>query len=79
MDEPGGSVYAMKRLASLTLGLCSALLFSGCAGNLSNPEDFMDAGTVPKSAEMVLAESCGTTGCHDDSSLAQDVSITHGM
>ena len=61
----------MKRLASLTLGLCSALLFSGCAGNLSNPEDFMDAGTVPKSAEMVLAESCGTTGCHDNSALAQ--------
>jgi hypothetical protein len=43
----------------------------GCAGSLSNPEDFMDGGTSSKSAEMVLAESCGTTGCHDDSPQAQ--------
>ena len=55
----------MKRLASLTFGLCSALAFTGCAGNLSNPEDFMDGGTAPKSAETVLVESCGTLACHD--------------
>ena len=57
----------MKRFASLTFGLCSILVFAGCAGSLSNPEDFIDGGTSPKSAEMVLADSCGTVGCHDDS------------
>jgi hypothetical protein len=62
---------AMKCLASFTLGLWSVLVCAGCAESLSNPEDFMDAGTALKSAETVLAESCGTTGCHDDSPQAQ--------
>jgi len=64
----------MKRFASPAFGLCLAAVFSlslGCAESLSNPEDFMDGGTSPKSAEIVLAESCGTTGCHDDSPQAQ--------
>ena len=70
MDDSGGSARAMKRFASFTLGVCSGLLFAGCVGSLSNPEDFMDGGTNPKSAEMVLADSCGITGCHDATSLA---------
>ena len=55
----------MKRFASVTFGVCSLWVFAGCAGSLSNPEDFMDGGTTPKTAEMVLAESCGNAGCHD--------------
>jgi len=61
----------MKSFASLALALCLALVFAGCAANLSNPEDFMDGGTSPKSAEMIFADSCGTTGCHDNSPQAQ--------
>lgn len=61
----GGSARAMNRLVSLTLGLCSAVVLTGCAASLSNPEDFMDGGTAPKSAETVLVESCGTLACHD--------------
>lgn len=61
----------MKRIASFTFGVGSLLVFAGCVGSLSNPEDFIDAGTEPKSAETVLAESCGTTGCHDASPQAQ--------
>ena len=57
----------MKRFASLSFGLCSALVFAGCPGSLSNPDDFVDGGTIPKTAETVLAESCGVVGCHDDS------------
>ena len=60
----------MKRLASFTFGVCSGLVLAGCPGSLSNPEDFMDGGTNPKSAEMVLADSCGIVGCHDATSLA---------
>ena len=40
------------------------MVFAGCPGSLSNPEDFMDGGT---SAAMLLADGCGTDGCHDDS------------
>ena len=41
------------------------LVISGCPGSLSNPDDFIDGGVVEKDAEMILAESCGTSGCHD--------------
>jgi hypothetical protein len=61
----------MKRLASYTFGVASISLFSGCVGSLANPGDFLDGGTNPKSAETVLAESCGTSGCHDASPQAQ--------
>jgi len=57
----------MKRFASFTFGVCSVVVFAGCAGDLSNPDDFADGGTAPQSAEMILAESCGIGGCHDDS------------
>jgi hypothetical protein len=57
-------------LASLSAG--SAFLLFGCAGELDDPGAFSgDGGTEVKSAEMILAESCGTTGCHDNSSQAQ--------
>jgi len=62
----------MKRFASFTFGMCSGLVFAGCPGSLSNPNDFIDGGTNPKSAEMVLADSCGITGCHDATSLAAE-------
>jgi len=55
----------MKRFASFTFGVASLLVISGCPGSLSNPDDFIDGGLVEKDAEMILAESCGTTGCHD--------------
>jgi hypothetical protein len=38
---------------------------------LSNPEDFIDGGSTAKDAETILAESCGTTNCHDASPQAQ--------
>jgi hypothetical protein len=38
---------------------------------LSNPEDFEDAGVQNKDAETILAETCGTNGCHDASAQAQ--------
>ena len=61
----------MKRFASLTCGVLLVLLIAGCPASLSNPEDFIDGGTVEKEAETILAESCGTTGCHDASPQAQ--------
>lgn len=61
----------MKRLASLTLGLCSVGALAGCPGSLSNPEDFIDGGSTDKSAEMILEERCGIGGCHDDITKAQ--------
>ena len=61
----------MKRFALYTFGVGSISLFVGCVGSLANPGDFLDGGTTQKSAEAVLAESCGTVGCHDASSQAQ--------
>lgn len=41
-------------------------VFAGCVGDLSDPDAFSGSGTAPKSAEMLLADSCGTANCHDD-------------
>ncbi len=71
----GESVRAMNRFASLTFGLCLAVVLTGCAASLSNPEDFIDGGTAPKSAEMILADSCGIGGCHDDITTAQGLDL----
>jgi len=66
-----GDRRVMKRFALFTFGVCPALLLVGCAASLSNPEDFMDGGTAPRSAEMILAESCGgIAGCHDSTPQA---------
>ncbi|MBW2223052.1 MAG: hypothetical protein JRF54_02335, partial [Deltaproteobacteria bacterium] len=61
----------MNRFTSLTCGVLSALVIAGCPGSLSNPDDFIDGGSIDKDAETILAESCGTTGCHDASPQAQ--------
>ena len=65
-----GDRRVMKRFALLTLGVWSALVLAGCAASLSNPEDFIDGGSAG-SAEMILADSCGISGCHDSSPQAQ--------
>lgn len=61
----------MRRFVSFALGLGSALVLGACPGSLSNPEDFGDGGVSIEDAETILAESCGTTGCHDSSAQAQ--------
>jgi hypothetical protein len=61
----------MKRLASFMCGAVAVVVIAGCPASLSNPEDFIDGGTVEKDAETILAESCGTLGCHDATPLAQ--------
>lgn len=61
----------MKRLASFIYWLPFAAIIAGCPASLSNPEDFIDGGAVGKDAETILAESCGTLGCHDATPLAQ--------
>lgn len=61
----------MKGFASYTYGVLLALVIAGCPASLSNPEDFIDGGSIEKDAETILAESCGTTGCHDASPQAQ--------
>jgi hypothetical protein len=64
-------VGEMYRFVLASVGLCSAVVLSACPGTLSNPEDFGDGGMEVKDAETILAESCGTTGCHDDTAQAQ--------
>ena len=61
----------MTRFAWTWMGLWLALAVSGCAGNLNDPDAFLIEGPGEKDAETILAESCGTSGCHDDSSQAQ--------
>ena len=61
----------MLRFVLALLSLGSVLLIGGCPGDLSDAGAFRDGGVITKDAETVLAESCGTTGCHDDTSQAQ--------
>jgi hypothetical protein len=61
----------MKRFALFAFEVCSVVVLAGCPGSLSNPEDFIDGGSVAKSAEMILADSCGIPGCHDATAQAQ--------
>ncbi|TFH26233.1 MAG: hypothetical protein E4H00_10875, partial [Myxococcales bacterium] len=64
----------MNRFALFTWRASAALtvaLVVGCPGSLSNPEDFIDGGSIEKDAETILAESCGTMGCHDATPQAQ--------
>ncbi len=61
----------MRGLASGALAMASAVIIAGCPASLSNPEDFIDGGAVEKAAETILAESCGTAGCHDATPQAQ--------
>ena len=43
----------MKRFALFTLGVCSALVLAGCAGSLSNPEDFTGEGLAVKEVSII--------------------------
>jgi hypothetical protein len=64
----------MKGFALFTCRASAALvvvLVVGCPAGLSNPEDFIDGGSIEKDAETILAESCGTMGCHDASPQPQ--------
>jgi hypothetical protein len=61
----------MHRSLQAAFGAGLLIFLSGCPGTLSNPGDFTDGGMEVKDAEAILAESCGTTGCHDDTSQAQ--------
>ena len=83
----------MYRLVLASCGLVAAFVLVGCAGDLSNAEEFTgtggsprtggggaggmagtggtDAAVVAAAAAEILAQSCGTTGCHDDSAQAQ--------
>ena len=66
----------MYRFNSTTLGLCAAaVLLTACPGSLSNPDDFGDGGVVIKDAETILAESCGTSDCHDDMAPQADLDL----
>ncbi len=61
----------MVRVVLLLLGLSSAILAGGCPGSLANGDAFGDGGIELRDAEAILSQSCGTTGCHDDTSQAQ--------
>ncbi|MGB8328540.1 MAG: hypothetical protein WCE62_00325 [Polyangiales bacterium] len=54
----------------MTIGLCAAVSLTGCPGTL-NPDDFIDGGRAQKDAQTLLAQSCGTTNCHDATAQAQ--------
>jgi hypothetical protein len=53
------------------MGLGLTLALGACAGELEDADAFLGEPPAGKDAETILAESCGTTGCHDDSSQAQ--------
>lgn len=61
----------MRRFVFWAVLLCMASWLGACPGTLSNPQDFEDGGVQRKDAETIFAESCGTSGCHDDSLQAQ--------
>jgi hypothetical protein len=62
----------IHRFISTAAGACAAaVLLTACQGSLSNRDAFGDGGVELKDAETILAESCGTTGCHDDTAQAQ--------
>ena len=65
----------MRRFASVGCGLGTIWMLGGCPGTLSNPDDFIDGGTEPRSAQDVLGDSCATVGCHDDVSMAGDLDL----
>ena len=75
MDDSGGSASEMKRFASILFVLLGALVVAGCPGSLSNPEAFIDGGTMPKDAQTVFDESCATVGCHDDVTSAAGLDL----
>ncbi len=75
MNDSGGSTSGMKRLASVLFVLTGALGGAGCVGSLADPDAFIDGGMIPKDAQTVLGESCGTIGCHDDVTTAANLNL----
>jgi len=65
----------MKRLASVLFVLAAASGGAGCVGSLSDPDAFLDGGTIPKDAQTVFDESCATAGCHDDITTAANLNL----
>ena len=65
----------MRRFASLGCGLFTIWMLGGCPGTLSNPDDFIDGGTGPRTAQAVFDDSCATAGCHDDVSTAAELDL----
>ncbi|MGB3052480.1 MAG: hypothetical protein WBB42_15875 [Polyangiales bacterium] len=65
----------MKRLASAMFVLVAALGGAGCVGSLSDADAFIDGGTIPKDAQTVFEQSCGTIGCHDDVTTAENLNL----
>ena len=65
----------MKRLALVMIVLAAALGGAGCVGSLSDPDAFIDGGTIPKDAQTVFDESCATIGCHDDVTTASNLNL----
>ena len=57
----------MTGFASKWLALSAALVVGGCAGELNDPNAFIGEPGGDKDAETILAESCTSAGCHDDS------------
>ncbi len=75
MNDSGGSTSGMKRLASVVFVLATALGGAACVGSLSDPDAFIDGGTISKDAQTVFDESCATAGCHDDVTTAANLNL----
>ena len=62
------------------LSLGAALLaLSGCPGSLEDPERFLtgtDAGPTCNVEADILAPKCATAGCHDATTIAQNLDLS---
>ena len=65
----------MKHFALVMFVLAAALEGAGCVGSLSDPDAFIDGGTIPKDAQTVFEERCATAGCHDDLTTAANLNL----
>ncbi|MBT8470471.1 MAG: hypothetical protein KJN97_17125 [Deltaproteobacteria bacterium] len=65
----------MKRLVLIMFVFAAALGGAGCVGSLSDPDAFVDGGTVTKDVQTVFDESCATAGCHDDVTSAANLNL----
>ncbi len=65
----------MYRFVGFALVAWAMFLLTGCPGNLSNADAFVDGGIELKDAETILADSCGKSDCHDDTAPASDLDL----
>jgi hypothetical protein len=70
----GDQHNAMRCLA---LPILSSLLLVSCAGDLTNPEDFIGGagGSPGQSVEGVFLVNCGNPVCHDSDQPAADLDL----